>query len=42
LEFEDGTKVIDSKTGFKGIAMGLQSALDLFKLLISKNHMTFL
>lgn len=43
MEFEDGTKVIDSKrkTGFKGIAMGLQSALDLFKLLISKSHMTF-
>lgn len=43
LKFEDGTNVIDSKrkTGFKGIAMGLQSALDLFKLLISKNHMTF-
>jgi len=39
LEFEDGTKVIDSKrkTGFKGIAMGLQSALDLFKLLNPKN-----
>lgn len=43
LKFEDGTNVIDSKrkTGFKGIAMGLQSALDLFKLLISKNHMKF-
>lgn len=44
LKFEDRTNVIDSKrkTGFKGISMGLQSALDLFKLLISKNHnMTF-
>lgn len=44
LELEDGVKVIESKrkTGFKGMIMGLYSALDLFELLVSKNHLTFL
>lgn len=44
LELEDDVKIVESKikTGFKGIIMGLHSALDLFELLVSKNHLTFL
>jgi len=44
LELEDGVRVIESKrkTGFKGMIMGLNSALDLFELFVLKNHLTFL
>lgn len=44
LEFLDGLKIVESrrKTGFKGMVMGLHSALELFEILQSKSHITFL
>jgi len=44
LEFLDGLKIVESrrKTGFRGMIMGLHSALELFKILQLKSHITFL
>lgn len=44
LKFLDGTLIITSKrkTGFRGLLMGLYSALELVELLQSKGDMNFL
>lgn len=44
MKFENGIKVLESqrKTGFKGLMMGLQNVLNLFKQLYLTNHITFL